>query len=98
MLYKEQQEQALQILTGCTPEDAAIFRKQNSGTRLDRESRASLISLISAKQNISAEEAEKLYNYWHYYTASTMSVKTAQQAAFKIYQKAAEKLQGVFDV
>ena len=91
LLYKEQQEQALQILTGCTPEDAAIFRKQNSGTRLDRESRESLISLISAKQNVSTEEAEDLYNCWHYYTASTMSAKTAQQAAFKIYKKSLKK-------
>ena len=88
LLYKEQQEQTLQILSGCTPEDAALFRKQNSGTRVDRECRKALISLIAAKQNISAEDAAELYNHWHYYTASSMSVKTAQQAAFKIYKQA----------
>lgn len=92
LLYQEQQEQALQILTSCSAEDAAMFRKHNSGTKLDRESGESLINLIAAKQNISAEEAEEFYKRWHYYTASSMSKKTAQQAAFKIYQKAAEKM------
>ena len=91
LLYKEQQEQTLQILSGCTPEDAALFRKQNSGIRVDRECRKALISLIAAKQNISAEEAEEFYKRWHYYTASSMSVKTAQQAAFKIYKQAFEQ-------
>ncbi|MBQ4336853.1 MAG: hypothetical protein IJC34_06650, partial [Lentisphaeria bacterium] len=88
LLYKEQQEQTLQILSGCTPEDAALFRKQNSGTRVDRDCRKALISLIAAKQNISAEDAAELYNHWHYYTASSMSVKIAQQAAFNIYKQA----------
>ena len=88
LLYKEQQEQTLQILSGCTPEDAALFRKQNSGIRVDRECRKALISLIAAKQNISAEDAAELYNHWHYYTASSMSVKIAQQAAFNIYKQA----------
>ena len=91
LLYKEQQEQALQILTSCSAEDAAMFRKHNSGTKLDRESRESLINLIAAKQNISAEEAEEFYTRWHYYTASSMSKKTAQQAAFKIYKQALEQ-------
>ena len=91
LLYKEQQEQALQILTSCSAEDAAMFRKHNSGTKLNRKSRKSLISLIAAKQNISAEEAEELCNRWHYYTASSMSVKTAQQVAFKIYKQALEQ-------
>ena len=88
LLYKEQQEQALQILTSCSAEDAAMFRKHNSGIKLERESRESLIRLIAAKQNISAEEAEEFYKRWHYYTASSMSKKTAQQAAFNIYKQA----------
>ena len=91
LLFKEQQEQALQILTGCTPEDAAIFREQNSGTKVDRKNRERLIRLIAIKQNISAEDAENLYNCWHYYTASTMRVKKAQKTAFNIYKKSLEE-------
>ena len=91
LLFKEQQEQALQILTGCTPEDAAIFCEQNSGTKIDRKSRERFIRLIAIKQNISAEEAEELYHRWHYYTASTMSIKKVQKAAFKIYKKSLEE-------
>lgn len=90
LLYKEQQEQALQTLSGCTEEESVLFRKQNSGTKIDCDSRDRLLSRIAAHQNISADEAEELYTRWHYYTASNMSKRTAQKAAFQIYLKTAK--------
>lgn len=90
LLYKEQQEQALQTLSGCTEGETVMFRKQNSGTKIDNDSRDRLLSRIAAHQNISRDEAEDLYTRWHYYTASTMSKRTAQKAAFQIYLKTAK--------
>jgi len=87
LLYKEQQEQALQILSGCTQEESGTFRKQCSGTKIDCDSRDLLLRRIATHQNISPEGAVELYSRWHYYTASTMSKRTVQKEAFRIYCK-----------
>ena len=92
LLYKEQQEQALELLTGCSPDEAIQLRAKNSGCKLDRSAREQLLSLIAKHCDIPQGEAGKLYNDWHYYTLANMRHRQAAKTAYGIYLRALEYL------
>lgn len=68
LLYWEQQSMALQLLTGCSQEDAIILYEKECGTKIHRPYRELFLQLIAEHNGITREEAKKLYESWHFYT------------------------------
>jgi len=94
LLYIEQIEEALQLLTGCTPDEAAEFRKKNSSIKLDHISRDSLLKKIADHKKVSVESAEDVYRQWLYYARySCMRYSQAKKVAQGIYEKVLEHQQ-----
>ncbi len=92
LLYKEQQEQALELLTGCSPDEAIQLREKNSGSKSDWAVCKQLLPLIAKHCGIPLAEAEKLYNDWHYYTGANIRHCQAAKTAYGIYLRALEYL------
>ena len=92
LLYKEQQEEALQLLTGCTPEEAVLLRQKNAGAGKSEKNRKKLLRRIAAWKNIPEESAAELFRSWHYYTASSMERKEAREKAFRICLQTLERI------
>ena len=92
LLYKERQEQALELLTGCSPEEAIRLCAKNRGPKSDRPAREQLVSFISKYRGIPLAEAEKLYSGWHYYTGADIRHRQVAKTACRIFLKALEYL------
>ena len=92
LLYKEQQEQALELLTGCSPDEAIQLRAKNSGTKLDRPAQEQLLQLIAKHRDIPLAEAENFYRDWHCYTGANIRHRQVAKAACGIYLNALEYL------
>ena len=93
LLYKEQQEQALKLLTGCSRDEAIQLRAKNSGGKFDRAACKELLKRIAKHCRIPMADAEKLYNDWHYYTGANVRHSEVAKAAYGIYLRALEHLQ-----
>ena len=92
LLFREQLEQALELLAGCSPDEATELCSKNIGTKLDRTDGEKLFQSIAKHLGIPLEDAEKLYVDWHYYTAANIRHGKVAKAAFGIYLKALEYL------
>lgn len=92
LLYKEQQELALELLTGCSPDEAIQLRAKNSGPKLNWLARKHLLMLIAKHCSIPMADAEKLYEDWHYYTGVNVRHREVAKAAYGIYFRALEYL------
>ena len=68
LLYGEQQMLALQLLTGCSQEEAIILYEKECGTKIHRPYRELLLQLIAEHNGITREEAKMLHEDWHFYT------------------------------
>ena len=91
LLYHDQCELVLQRMTGCTPEEAEFFRRDNCGVCRGKSFEA-LIQNISAFQNIPSEEAREQCIRWLAYIRYAAPRRKFQKAAFCIYRQAVEKL------
>ena len=92
LLYHDQCELALQRMTGCTPEEAAFFRCDNSGLRSGK-SYELLLQRIAKHQNISHDDAWKnFFQQWFYYAHDSVPRKRFQKEAYYIYLKTKRKL------
>ena len=90
LLYHDQCALALQRLAGCTPEEAEIFRRDNSGIRRGK-SRELLLQRIAAHQHVSQVAATDIYSSWNSYASYSAPRKIFQKKAFRTYLRAAEK-------
>ena len=93
LLFREQLEQALELLAGCSPDEAVELCTKNIGPKLDRPARKKLLQSIAKHLGIPLEDAEKLYVDWHYYTAANIRHGKISKAAYRIYLRALEYLQ-----
>ena len=92
LLYKEQQEQALELLTGCSTDEAIQLRAENSGGKFDWAACKELLKRIARHCRIPMADAEKLYDAWHYYTGANVRHSEVAKAAYGIYLRALEYL------
>ena len=91
LLYHDQCVLALQRLTGCTPEEAEFFRRDNSGKRKG-ESKQQLLYRIAKHQNVSNIAADlDFYTPWGYYARYSAPRKHFQKQAFLIYLRTLNK-------
>ena len=93
LLFREQLEQALELLAGCSPDETAELCSKNIGSKLNRPAREQLLQRIAKYRGIPLEDAEKLYDDWHYYTAANIRHGKVAKAAYRIYLRALEYLQ-----
>ena len=91
LLYHDQCALALQRLAGCTPEEAEIFRRDNSGIRRGK-SRELLLQRIAAHQYVSQVAASDICSSWNSYARYSGQRKIFQKKAFRTYLRAAEKI------
>ena len=93
LLYHDQCELALQRMTGCTPEEAKFFRRDNSGV-LKGKSYELLLQRIAKHQNVSLDDAWcNYYNPWGGYARYSSPRKVFQKSAFDLYLRTLKKLQ-----
>lgn len=67
LLYKEQQLQAIQLMTGCSLEDATLLWTKNIGMLLNRPYKELFLHLIADYNGITREKAEEILNAWRSY-------------------------------
>ena len=92
LLYHDQCVLALQRLTGCTPEEAEFFRRDNSGKRKG-ESKEQLLYRIVTYQNVCHITADwSFYTPWGYYARYSVPRKHFQKQAFLIYLRTLNKI------
>ena len=92
LLYHDQCALALQRLTGCTPEEAEFFRRDNSGI-LEGKSYDELLQRITTHQNVSQGAAWfDFYSSWGCYARYSVPRKDFQRKAFLIYLRTLKKM------
>lgn len=92
LLYHDQCALALQRMTGCTPEEAEFFRRDNSGI-LKGKSHDELLHRIATHQSVSQDDVwGDFYNPWGYYARYSVPRKHFQKQAFLIYLRTLKKL------
>ena len=92
LLYHDQCELALQRMTGCTPEEAEFFRRDNSGL-LKGKSRDQLLQRIAKHQNVSLDDVWwNYFNPWGCYACYSLPRKYFQIQAFLIYLRTLKKM------
>ena len=92
LLYHDQCELALQRMTGCTPEEAEFFRRDNSGG-LKGKSYELLLQRIAEHQNVSLDDAWcNYYNPWGGYARFSAPRKYFQKRAYILYLRPLKKL------
>ena len=92
LLYHDQCELALQRLTGCTPEEAEFFRRDNSGL-LKGKSYELLLQRIAKHQNVSLDDVWwNYYNPWGCYARYSAPRKRFQKEAYIVYLRTLKKL------
>ena len=92
LLYHDQCALALQRLTGCTPEEAEFFRRDNSGI-LKGKSHDELLHRIATHQSVSQDDVWWVfYNPWGYYARYSVPRKHFQKQAFLIYLRTLNKI------
>ena len=92
LLYHDQCELALQRMTGCTPEEAEFFIRDNSGV-LKGKSYELLLQRIAKHQNVSLDDVwRNYYNPWGCYVRFSASRKRFQKEAYILYLRTLKKL------
>ena len=91
LLYHDQCALALQRLAGCTPEEAEIFRRDNSGI-LRGKSRELLLQRIAEHQYVSQVAAADIHSSWNSYARYSGPRKIFQKKAYIDYLQALKKL------
>ena len=92
-LSEEQQKQALQLLSGCSPEEAIILYKKSCGIKLNRPYRELLLLLIAEHNGVTREVAEELYQAWHFYIQwGGVRHYKIKKIAHRVYLRALEYL------
>ena len=93
LLYEEQQYQALNLLTGCSPEEIVVLRAYNYGTKLNRPYLEQLIHLIEEHNGVTREKAKDLLAAWKHYTVwSGVRHYKIKKTAHRIYLRALDYL------
>ena len=92
LLYREQQEQAREPLTGCSSDEAIQVCARNSGGKSDRSASKQVLPLIAKHCDIPLAEAEKLYDDWHYHTGTNIRHRQVAETPYGIYLRALEYL------
>ena len=67
LLYIKPIEEALLLLTGSQPDEAAEFRRRNGCITLEHASFDILLKRIAEHKGISRDAAETVFGEWHYY-------------------------------
>ena len=93
LLYKEQIEEALQLLTGCPSEEILLLLKKNHGIRIHRPYYEHLFQLIEEHNGVTRVKAEKLRADWNRFAGwwGIRYDKIAKEAN-RIYLRALEYL------
>ena len=92
LLYHDQCELVLQRMTGCTPEEAEFFRRDNSGLRSGK-SQEQLLSKIAKYQDVSLYDARwNYFNPWGCYARYSVPRKRFQKEAYIVYLRTLKKL------
>ena len=92
LLYGEQQKQAIQLLTGCSPEEAVMLWANNISERLNRPYRELLLQLIADYNGITREKAEELCDAWRSYGPYPIRYDRIRKTAHRIYLRALDYL------
>ena len=93
LLYNEQIEEALQLLTGCPSEEILLLLKKNHGIRIHRPYYEQLFLLIEEHNGVTQEKAEELRNAWGgYATYCGIRYDKIAKEANRIYLRALEYL------
>lgn len=99
LLFEEQQKQALQLLTGCSSEEAIMLYEKNCGIKLHRPYRELFLQLIAEHNGVTREEAEKLYEAWHFYIQwGGVRHYKIKKAAHRVYLRALEFLREMGEI
>ena len=91
LLYEEQLGEALQLLTGCSPEEAVLLKAASNGG-LNRPYREQLLRLIEEHNGVTREKAEKLRGAWRWYAVYGIWHYKIAKTANRIYLRALEYL------
>ena len=93
LLYREQLEKALELLTGCPPEEINELYKKTYGIILNRPYRELFLQLIEEHNGVTRDNAEKLYEAWHSYAGDCgVRHEGIKKVTHKIYLRALEYL------
>ena len=92
LLYEEQLKEALQLLTGCSPEEAVLLQATNNGGLINRPYREQLLRLIEEHNGVTREKAERLRDAWHWYALHGTRHNKIAKTANRIYLRALEYL------
>ena len=94
LLYKDQIEDALQLLTGCPSEETLLLLKKNYGILIHQPYYEQLFQLIENHNGVTREKAEELRKAWGGYAANNWGIRYDKIAktANRIYLRALEYL------
>jgi len=92
LLYEEQLREALQLLTGCSPEEVVLLQATNNGGLINRPYREQLLRLIEEHNGVTREKAERLRDAWHWYALHGTRHYKIAKTANRIYLRASEYL------
>ena len=93
LFYREQQEKALELLTGCAPEEINELYKKTYGIFLKRPYYELILQLIAEHNNITREDAEELFGKWHHYAYDGgVRYDGIRKIAHRVYLRALEYL------
>lgn len=92
LLYKEQQLQALQLMTGCSWEDATLLWTKNIGMRLNRPYQELFLRLIADYNGITREKAEELRDAWRSYGPYSVRYDIIKKKTHSVYLRALDYL------
>lgn len=92
LLYEEQLREALQLLTGCSPEEAVLLQVTNNGGLINRPYCEQFLRLIEEHNGVTREKAERLRDAWHWYALHGTRHYKIAKTANRIYLRALEYL------
>ena len=92
LLYKEQQLQAIQLMTGCSLEDATLLWTKNIGILLNRPYKELFLHLIADYNGITREKAEEILDAWRSYGPYSVRYDIIKKKAHSIYLRALDYL------
>ena len=92
LLYEEQLREALQLLTGCSQEEAVLLQATNNNHLINRPYCEQLLRLIEEHNGVTREKAERLRSAWFWYAVHGTRHYKIAKTANRIYLRALEYL------
>ena len=92
LLYEEQLREALQLLTGCSQEEAVLLQATNNNHLINRPYCEQLLRLIEEHNGVTREKAERLRSAWLWYAVHGTRHYKIAKTANRIYLCALEYL------